>query len=192
MTVNPSKDSSIQTSRRALLSAAGLTGVSALLSATAPAAYAEPAQGLQGAVAKFFFPKEGFNAPDAPFPTGVKLESEDMKQALAVIKQYAGFLKDTSASFSSDPLNYDVVSPLRNTIKIDTLRDSLNSVNEAFDEETQKTTDKVVRSIIQDIGEIETNSALRGKERTPKKVERTKQWLAKINDDFDRLISFYE
>lgn len=82
--------------------------------------------------------------------------------------------------------------PVRKLVSISELRNALNIVNEAVDEESQVQTDKVVRGIIQDIGELQTAAVVKkGQVRTPKKIDRTNDWFLKLTADFQRLLSFY-
>jgi hypothetical protein len=179
-------------SRRAAISAAMLVAAGLLVPRDASAGL-----GIEGAVSKVFFPKEGYNAPDKTVPGAVTVDAEitsrpEFKAALKRLSEYSALIKDTTTKFAANPTSYDVAGTVKATMKVDDIRSSLNTVNEAFDEETQRVTDKVVRGIIQDIGEIITNSALKpGTSRTPKKIDRTTLWLSKISTDFDHLLAFY-
>lgn len=152
--------------------------------------------GLERAVSKFFFPKEGFNAPDAVVPGQVTVDksvlgSDAGKAAISKLKEYQSDLQGLYSEFKSNP-QAEIKDKVSKMISISDLRDALNTVDEAFDEETQRETDKVVRGIIQDIGELETAAVLKkGTERTQKKIERTTDWFEKLVDDFSRLLSFY-
>ncbi len=81
---------------------------------------------------------------------------------------------------------------VKEAFQISELRNALNTFDEAFDEEAQRETDKVVRGIIQDIGELQTAAALKeGATRTKKKIERTQDWFEKLVGDFNKLLSLY-
>lgn len=152
--------------------------------------------GLERAVSKFFFPKQGFNAPDALAPESVNvdrsvLDSKDGQKAIKALKDYQSSIQQLYAEFKNDP-QVQLNPRVSQIFSISDLRTALNTVDEAFDEDTQKETDKMVRGIIQDIGELETAAALKpGAVRTQKKIERTTDWFDKLTADFSRLLSFY-
>lgn len=183
-------------SRRSLLTT-GATAAAALLAAAAlPApASADNARGLERAFSKVLFPKTGFNAPDSQVNSSTIdkaiLSSSDGKAALSKIEAYSKGISDLYASFKLNP-QLELSDPVRKLISISQLRNALNVINEAIDEDGQTQTDKVVRGIIQDIGELENVSYVKkGAARTPKKIERTMDWFEKVTGDFTRLLSFY-
>jgi hypothetical protein len=190
---NDSSTRSPTMNRRAVLSVAMLAAAGLVAPRDASAGL-----GIEGAVSKVFFPKEGYNAPDRTAPGSVTVDAEVMKRpetkaALKKLSDYDALIKDTAAQFKADPMSYDVAAKVKSSFKVDDIRSSLNIVNEAFDEDTQRVTDKVVRGIIQDIGEVITNSTVKpGTSRTSKKIDRTTQWLSKISGDFDYLLAFYK
>lgn len=152
--------------------------------------------GLERAFSKVLFPKEGFNAPDSVTPSEKivnkdALKTKEAKEALSTIRSYDSAITDLYNRFQKDP-QIELTTSVRNLVSISTLRNALNVVNEAIDEESQVATDKVVRGIIQDIGELETAAILKkGAARTPKKIERTTDWFDKLTGDFSKLLSFY-
>lgn len=184
-------------SRRSLLTSGAAAAASIFAASVLPsAAAAAPARGLERAFSKVLFPKEGFNAPNTldPTPSIVNqetLSSKEAQAALGKIRNYAGNISDLYQSFKSDP-QIELAAPVRKLVSISDLRNSLNIVNEAIDEESQVQTDKVVRGLIQDIGELETAAYVKkGSSRTPKKIERTTDWFEKVTGDFSRLLAFY-
>ena len=71
------------------------------------------------------------------------------------------------------------------------LRESLNTVNSAFDEETQRGTDRLIRVILQDITELEVaNNQKDGIERSPRRVETMQGKLFKLDKAFDDYLAF--
>merc|ERR1712232_1110677 len=61
------------------------------------------------------------------------------------------------------------------------LRSTLNTFNTAFDEDTQRGTDKIIRVIIQDVDELEVNSKLK------EGIPRSERRLAVISAKLDKL-----
>lgn len=155
-------------SRRELLSAAA-----AALSAAVLAPKAASAADFQGAVSKALFPKQGFNAPDLLPTSKVVVDREILskKEATAALKRlhdYDGAISDLYSRFTANP-QIELTGPVKSMVSISDLRNALNIVNEAIDEDSQVETDKVVRGIIQDIGELEMAGALKsGSTRTAK------------------------
>lgn len=181
-------------SRRLFLSSSAAALV-AMLSNGAPA-FAKNGTGLERAFSSVFFPKEGFNAPDDSPPSSATvdqsvLNSKPAQDALKMIKGYDQAIADMYEKFKADP-QIEVAAPVRRLVSISDLRNALNIVNEAIDEESQVRSDKVVRGIIQDIGELETAAYVKkGASRTRKKIERTTDWFDKVQGDFTRLLAFY-
>ncbi|CAN8071155.1 unnamed protein product [Agarophyton chilense] len=183
-------------SRRQLLSGASAAAAAFLAAALPAPASAKNGTGLERAFSKVLFPKEGFNAPDTLVPSEnivdkSLLETKEAKAALGILKDYEGKISDLYSQFKQDP-QLDLTSSVRKLVNISELRNALNVVNEAIDELSQTETDKIVRGIIQDIGELEVAATLKkGSQRTMKKIERTTDWLDKITGDFTKLLSFY-
>lgn len=181
-------------SRRQLLSGATAAVTAAILSATATPAPANA--GLESAFSKILFPKEGFNAPDTLKASSnvvnqAALKSKEAQQALERLRGYNASISELYTKFKSDP-QIELSSSVRKMVSISDLRNALNVVNEAIDEDSQFETDKVVRGIIQDIGELENAGYVKkGSTRTPKKIDRTTDWFVKLTGDFTRLLAFY-
>uniref|UniRef100_A0A6T6NYL8 Uncharacterized protein n=1 Tax=Timspurckia oligopyrenoides TaxID=708627 RepID=A0A6T6NYL8_9RHOD len=186
--------SSVAVSRRAVLGNAIGAAIAAagLLSSQS----AQASDGIQGGFTKTLFPKAGFNSPSELTPGSVSMDKAVLKdpavqKGLSDLQAKRKELSDLQAQFKADS-QLDVVSKVNNMFNISKLRDDLNKVNSAFDEETQIQTDRVVRNIIQDISEL--NSAAKLKPdvpRTPKKIEKTNSWMSKLASDFDKLLAFY-
>lgn len=187
---NPESAPSV--TRRQLLSNAALAAAAAIASTISPS----PANaGIESAISKTFFPKQGFNVPDTVAPSSDLVDRDllgksDAKAALSKLRDWDNSILTLYAKFQEDP-QLELSSSLRK-FSISDLRNALNIVNEAIDETTQIQTDKVVRGIIQDIAELQNSAALKpGIPRTPKKINRTTDWFVKLTGDFKRLLSFY-
>lgn len=179
-------------SRRALLAGAvALAGLGGS-AGSALAAGSSVDQAVEKAVSKVFFPKKGFNAPAADKVGNIDrkfLESAEGKAAVSTLKGYQAKIDTLYTAFKEDP---QAPIPLKDAFQISKLRDALNTFDEAFDEEAQIETDKVVRGIIQDIGELQNAAALKpGTPRTKKKIDRTQDWFETLTRDFNKLMSYY-
>jgi hypothetical protein len=179
-------------SRRALLA-----GLGAAVAAAGVTGGAVPANaGLEYNLSKIFFPKEGFTSPEMTTPGSVAVDksvlaSTEGKASLAKIKVVSDLVKQAGREFEEKPEEFDVSAAFK-SVRVDELRGALNVVDQAFDEETQKKTDKVVRGILQDIGELVFNGQIKGgAKRTPKKIDRIRAWITKIDGDLEFLLAFY-
>ncbi|PXF46408.1 hypothetical protein BWQ96_03802 [Gracilariopsis chorda] len=183
-------------SRRDLLSGAAAVTAALLAAALPSPASANIGKGLERAFSKVLFPKVGFNAPDALKPSEnivdkSVIETKEGQAALKKLKEYDTKIAQLYLQFKENP-QLDLTPSVRNLVSISELRNALNVVNEAIDEQSQTETDKIVRGIIQDISELEVAAVLKkGGQRTPKKIDRTADWFEKITGDFTRLLSFY-
>lgn len=157
------------------------------------------ADGIEGAISKFFFPKKGFNVDDNSLDKGKVVKNldamgkEKVKKSLGNLKELFNGIKNVRGEFEGDPKMFDVGSNVKKIVGgVAKLREDLNNVNEVFDEDTQKKTDRLVRGIIQDVEEVEVVSLIKGGGRTEKKIERTRDWLTKVQGDFEKLLGLYE
>ncbi|OSX69625.1 hypothetical protein BU14_1334s0002 [Porphyra umbilicalis] len=182
-------------SRRSLLSGAVAAAAAAALSTAAPAPARAESGGIAGVVSRTFFPKSGFNAPEAIKPSDLSKDAEALgtpavKNAIKALSGYRDAVKQLQADFKADP-QLAVGAKARQLFTISDLRNVLNEVDSVFDEESQKETDRVVRRIIQDVEELETSAATRSNTpRSPKKIDRVERWFEKLDSDFERLLSF--
>lgn len=122
------------------------------------------------------------------------------KEALAKPELQAG-LKDLTATrskidglfagFKENP-NIQLTASIQ-SFSIVKLRNDLNALTTALDEDTQLKTDKLVRSIIQDLVELDQATRVKeGAERTPKKIQATQKWFTQTIGDFDKFIAYFK
>lgn len=190
------KPTTASVTRRQLLSNAAMAVTAALVSTMVPAPAFADGTGLERAFTKSLFPKKGFNVPDAVNPSADQVDRQilakpEAKAALSKLREYSNGIDTLYDTFKNDS-QAELAGPIRKLVNISALRNSLNVVNEAINEDTQLVTDKIVRGIIQDIGELQNAVILKsGVPRTTKKIDRTTDWFIKISGDFKRLLSFY-
>eukprot|EP00181_Compsopogon_caeruleus_P000901 CAMPEP_0184679972 /NCGR_PEP_ID=MMETSP0312-20130426/2837_1 /TAXON_ID=31354 /ORGANISM="Compsopogon coeruleus, Strain SAG 36.94" /LENGTH=228 /DNA_ID=CAMNT_0027129773 /DNA_START=249 /DNA_END=935 /DNA_ORIENTATION=- len=159
-------------------------------------AMAEPSGGVEGAIAKTFFSKPGFNGDPNLTPQSVRLEQDKLKEkdiqgGIVEIRKFREDFSQVETAFGKDN-QLDILPDLRRIFVISALRDALNRANAAFDEETQRKTDILVRTIIQDIQELQNAAKVKPDQpRTPRRIEKTTKWLGKVGEDFDKLLSLY-
>jgi len=106
------------------------------------------------------------------------LASDSVQKALQGIKGYSATVASMKATLESDP-QADIGSAIRRELDFSKLRSDLNAANEAFDEDTQRGTDRIIRVILQDITELET--ANRQKPGIPRSEIRLGNMKAKLD-----------
>merc|ERR1712127_856874 len=85
----------------------------------------------------------------------------------------------------------DVGPAIRKDLDFVALRSDLNTLNTAFDEDTQRGTDRLVRLIMQDVTELETaNKQKDGVQRSEKRLSIMVGKLAKLNKAFSDYLAF--
>jgi hypothetical protein len=71
------------------------------------------------------------------------------------------------------------------------LREACNRINAAFDEETQRNTDRLIRTVVQDLVEMDTAAAQKeGMARSPRRLATVQQKLEKLARTLDDFLAF--
>jgi len=76
----------------------------------------------------------------------------------------------------------DLIPSIRSTFEFSKLRADLNNVGTAFDEDTQRSIDRISRIILQDIAELETASAFKGGGRSEIRRGNVEKKLVKVRE----------
>merc|ERR1712194_860907 len=85
----------------------------------------------------------------------------------------------------------DLKPVIRKQFEVSALRADLNTLNTAFDEDTQRGTDRLIRVILQDINELEVSNAQKeGIPRSDIRVAKMDGKLNKLEDAFNTLLRF--
>jgi hypothetical protein len=118
------------------------------------------------------------------------LASSAVQDALKSVKGYAALVAEMKKALGdNDQVNLGPA--LRKQFDFGKLRADLNSLNSAFDEDTQRGTDRLVRGILQDLTELEVaNSQKEGIERSPRRVANMNGKLDKLQGSFNDLLAF--
>ena len=112
------------------------------------------------------------------------LKSEPVQNAFAAVKGYKSTIESLQGTLKSNN-QADIGSVIRSELDFVKLRADLNTLNSAFDEDTQRGTDRLVRLIMQDVTELETaNKQKEG-------VERSEKRLAIMNGKLDKLLKAF-
>ena len=118
------------------------------------------------------------------------LKSSAVQGALDKVKTYQSTVQTMKAGLDADP-QLNIKPYIIKDLDFASLRDTLNTVNTAFEEDTQRGTDRLIRAIIQDITELETANAQKdGIPRSPRRLEIMQGKLAKLDKAFGDYLAF--
>lgn len=113
------------------------------------------------------------------------LKSDAVQNAITSVKGYLNGVRSMKEALKTNS-QVDVGPYLRKEFDFVKLRQALNVVNTAFDEDTQRGTDRLIRNIMQDITELETAN------RQKEGVARSDRRLEIVNGKLDKLIKAFE
>ena len=129
------------------------------------------------------------NPKDADIDTDI-LNSSPVQSALTKVRGYKSSVEDMQKLLASDP-QANLRSKILKELDFADLRSTLNTVNTAFEEDTQRGTDLLIRAIIQDITELETaNQQKDGVPRSERRLEIMNGKLAKLDKAFSGFLAF--
>ena len=117
-------------------------------------------------------------------------KSSTVQNALKSVQKYAAMVGEMKSSLASNS-QVNLGPYLRKEFDFSKLRSSLNDLNSAFDEETQRGTDRLIRGIMQDLTELETaNAQKEGIERSERRVANMNAKLDKLQIAFNDFLAF--
>jgi hypothetical protein len=121
------------------------------------------------------------------------LASKEVQAGLTAIASYRAAASALKLKFDADG-SMPLIPVIRQEFDFSKLRDALNIVTTVFDDTTQETTDRVARSILYDLTELENASRLKKGEtdRTPKKIANVNKWFGKLDKDFGELQAYFK
>lgn len=137
----------------------------------------------------------GAGSPEVLDPSTAEIDAEilasaPVQKAISNVKGYAAAAKDMQASLASDP-QADIGAKIRKDFDFSALRADMNTFNSAFDEDTQRGTDRLIRVILQDITELETSNRQKpGVARSERRLDIMCGKLVKLEKAFSDLIAF--
>jgi hypothetical protein len=118
------------------------------------------------------------------------LKSGPVQDALGKVKGYSNLVKEMSLALDKDP-QLDLGPTIRKQFDFVQLRSSLNTLNTAFDEDTQRGTDRLIRLVMQDLTELETSNRQKdGISRSDRRLDIMKGKLQKLGSSFDDFLAF--
>jgi len=116
--------------------------------------------------------------------------SDDAKSGLSSIKSYISAVQAAKADLAKDS-NTELYSRLQKSLEPSAVRTSLNKFNSAFDEDTQRGTDRLIRLVLQDLTELDRETQLKpGKARADVKVAIINKRLSATEEALKSLSDF--
>ena len=116
--------------------------------------------------------------------------SAAVQKALKEVKGYSAMVAEMKDALAANS-QVNLGPVIRKQFDFAKLRADLNTFNSAFDEETQRGTDRLVRGIIQDLTELEkANEQKDGIERSERRVSNVNAKLDKLQSAFNDIIAF--
>lgn len=118
------------------------------------------------------------------------MASQAVQDAFAAVKTYKTAVENMKAALEKNN-QADIGASVRKDLELVKLRADLNTLNTAFDEDTQRGTDRLVRLIFQDVTELETaNRQKEGVTRSEKRLAIMCGKLEKLNKAFSDYLAF--
>ena len=111
-------------------------------------------------------------------------------KSLGAYRSNAASLKSQFETNTDMPL----IPAIRKDFDFSKLRDDLNVASTVFDDNTQLTIDRLSRSILYDLTELENASRFKKGEdptRTPKKVTNVRKWFVKLDTDLNDFLKYF-
>ena len=139
--------------------------------------------------------KVGRGSPEVLDPKSAIVDDEIMasqpvQDAFAAVKTYKSAVVNMKAALDKNN-QADIGASVRKDLDLVKLRADLNTLNTAFDEDTQRGTDRLVRLIFQDVNELETaNRQKEGVTRSEKRLAIMYGKLEKLNKAFSDYLAF--
>ncbi|OEU13948.1 hypothetical protein FRACYDRAFT_210017 [Fragilariopsis cylindrus CCMP1102] len=113
-----------------------------------------------------------------------------VQKALKCVQSFSSAVTDMKKSLAANS-QVDLKPVIRKEFEASKLRAELNTLNSAFDEETQRGTDRLIRVILQDLNELEvTNAQKDGVPRSDVRVSKMNGKIDKLQVAFDSLLKF--
>ena len=115
--------------------------------------------------------------------------SEDARAGLEALKAFKSSVTDMKADLTKD--NVELTLRVKKELPVGKVRNSLNKYNSMFTEDTQRGTDRLIRSLVQDLTELERETAVKaGKSRSEAKTNTVLKRLATAEDALAGLEAF--
>lgn len=118
--------------------------------------------------------------------------SDDVKAGVSGLADLTKTLQSIKADLKKDS-NVDLVGRVAKDLNVGKIRSVLNKYNQAFSEDTQRGTDRLIRGIVQDVQELERDVVVKaGKARSESKIKNLEKRLDATEAAFNELAAFYK
>jgi hypothetical protein len=137
----------------------------------------------------------GAGSPEVLDPTTAEIDtdilaSSAVQGALKKVEGYRSIVKDMQKALESDG-QANLRPIIIKNLDFAKIRDTMNTLNTAFEEDTQRGTDRLIRVILQDITELEqANLQKDGIPRSPRRLENLQGKLVKLDLAFEDYLAF--
>lgn len=132
---------------------------------------------------------EVLDPADAEIDQGI-LKSSSVQDAIKKVQGYQNIVRDFKKTLEADP-QANLQKRIIKELDFSVLRESLNTMNSAFEEDTQRGTDRLIRNILQDITELEqANKQKDGVPRSQRRLDIMKAKLDKLEQAFSDYLAF--
>lgn len=120
------------------------------------------------------------------------LASKEVQKSIEGIKGYKLAAAELSQKFAADT-NMPLIPSIRKEFDFSQVRDNLNVATTIFDDQSQLTIDRISRSILYDLTELENSSRLKKGEdtRTEKKIANVNKWFVKLDTDLSTFLTYF-
>jgi hypothetical protein len=119
------------------------------------------------------------------------LRSSQVQDSIKNVQRYQKVGQFLKGKFDENS-NVVIIPFIRKEFDFSKVRNDLNIVTGVFDEDTQKTIDRIARSVLYDLSELENSSRFKDGEttRTPKKTANVQKWFKKLDEDLTTFLSY--
>merc|ERR1712072_138205 len=117
------------------------------------------------------------------------MRTSGVQQSIKSIKVYKSDIRNFVTELSSNT-QADLIPGIRKTFEFSKLRNDMNTFGTSFDEDTQRSIDRISRLIIQDVTELEAASAFKGGGRSEKRDANVLGKLKKLDGAFGELLAY--
>jgi len=121
------------------------------------------------------------------------LASKPVQASINNLNGYKSAANSLKSQFDANT-DLELIPAIRKEFDFSKLRDDLNVASTVFDDTTQLTIDRLSRSILYDLTELENASRFKKGEaatRTPKKVANVAKWFGKLEVDLTSFLAYF-
>jgi len=121
------------------------------------------------------------------------LKTKEVQASITNLNNYKSSASSLKSQFEANT-DMSLIPAIRKDFDFSQLRDDLNVASTVFDDQTQLTIDRLSRSILYDLTELENAARFKKGEdptRTPKKVANVRKWFVKLDTDLSGFLKYF-